>query len=99
MENTNPKKLRAKLKEYLDMAKKEAIRIKRKSGQSYILISEEKFNELKHELTSLQKRLLGKVPAAAEKVKESTKSKKVKTTKKAPVVKTTKKTSKKASKA
>ena len=69
MENTSPKKLRAKLKDYLDLAKKEAVRIKRRSGQHFILISEEKYNELKSELTTLQKRLLGKSPIA-EKIKE-----------------------------
>ena len=74
MENTSPKKLRAKLKDYLDLAKKEIIRIKRRSGQRYILISEEKFNELKTELTSLQKRLLGK-NQISEKLKDKTKEK------------------------
>jgi PHD/YefM family antitoxin component YafN of YafNO toxin-antitoxin module len=61
MENTSPKKLRAKLKDFLDLAKKEAVRIKRKSGQHFILVSEKKYNELKTELTSLQKSLLKKV--------------------------------------
>lgn len=79
MENTSPKKLRAKLKDYLDLAKKEIIRIKRRSGQHYLLISEEKYNELKMELTTLQKRLLGKshVP---EKVKGKTKGKSIEKT-------------------
>ena len=60
MENTSPKELRAKLKEFLDIAKKEAVRIKRRSGQCYILLSEEKYNDIKMELNTLQKRLLGK---------------------------------------
>jgi PHD/YefM family antitoxin component YafN of YafNO toxin-antitoxin module len=75
MENTSPKELRAKLKEFLDLAKKEAVRIKRRSGQNYILISEEKYNELKLELTSLQKRLLGKNHVADEKIVEKSKKK------------------------
>ena len=74
MENTTPKKLRAKLKDYLDLAKKEAIRIKRRSGQHFILVSEEKYNELMLELTALQKRILGKSPIT-EKVKEKSKDK------------------------
>jgi PHD/YefM family antitoxin component YafN of YafNO toxin-antitoxin module len=70
MENTTPKKLREKLKDYLDLAKKEKIRIKRRSGQNYILMNEDKYNELKNAVTSLQKRLLGKGhPALKEKEK------------------------------
>lgn len=74
MENTTPKKLRAKLKDYLDLAKKEAVRIKRRSGQNFILVSEEKYNELKLELTAIQKRILGKSPIG-EKIKEKSKDK------------------------
>jgi PHD/YefM family antitoxin component YafN of YafNO toxin-antitoxin module len=71
MENTTPKKLREKLKDYLDLAKKEKIRIKRRSGQNYILMTEEKYTELKNAVTSLQKRLLGKgLPAVKEKEKK-----------------------------
>lgn len=88
MENTSPKKLRAKLKSYLDLAKKETVRIKRRSGQNYILINEEKYNDLKMELHTLQKRLLGK-NQPAEKVKDKTKTKK--TDKKPKVKKATKK--------
>lgn len=68
MENTTPKKLRANLKDYLDLAKKEKIRIKRRSGQNYILLTEEKYNELKNAITSLQKRLLGKTKTTTKKV-------------------------------
>jgi PHD/YefM family antitoxin component YafN of YafNO toxin-antitoxin module len=78
MENTTPKKLREKLKDYLDLAKKEKIRIKRRSGQNYILLTEEKFNELKNAVTALQKRLLGKGHPV---VKEKEKSKKISKTK------------------
>ena len=74
MENTTPKKLRAKLKDYLDLAKKEAVRIKRRSGQHYILINEDKFTELKNEVHTLQKRLLGKSHGATPE-KEKTKTK------------------------
>jgi PHD/YefM family antitoxin component YafN of YafNO toxin-antitoxin module len=94
MESTTPKKLRSKLKEYLDLAKKEIIRIKRRSGQRYVLMNEDKFHELKTELHTLQKRLLGKSHGnenVKEKAKNKTAEKKI-TVKKA----TTKKASKKA---
>ena len=58
MENTNPKKLRAELKDYLEMASKEPIRIQRRSGESYVVMNEEKYAELQAEISSLQRRLL-----------------------------------------
>jgi len=58
MNNTNPKKLRAELKDYLDLATEEPIRIQRRSGESFILMNEEKFAELQNEISSLQRRLL-----------------------------------------
>jgi PHD/YefM family antitoxin component YafN of YafNO toxin-antitoxin module len=59
MQNTNPRQLRAELKDYLDLAKKEPIRIQRRSGDSYILLKEDKYRELQNEVVSLQRRLLG----------------------------------------
>jgi PHD/YefM family antitoxin component YafN of YafNO toxin-antitoxin module len=94
MESTSPKKLKNKLKDYFKIAKKEAIKIKRKSGDKYILVSEEKFNELKSELASLQKRLLGvKEIAEVNKPKKEAKKSVVKTSKKV-AKKTTKKIAK-----
>ena len=95
MEKTSPKKLRARLKEFLDMAQKEAVRIERRSGQCFILLSEEKYNDLKTELNILQKRLLGKshVDAKVDKKKMKAVAKDLK--KKA---RGTKKVSKKATK-
>jgi len=90
MESTSPKKLKNKLKDYLKIAKKEAIKIKRKSGDKYILVSEEKFNELKSELAALQKRLIG-VKEIAQAIKPKKEAKKT-------VEKTTKKIAKKSSK-
>lgn len=58
MENTNARKLRAELKDYLDLASKEPIRIQRRSGENYILMNEEKYAELQMEINSLQKHLL-----------------------------------------
>ena len=58
MQSTCPKKLRAELKDYLDIATNDPIRIQRRSGESYILISEEHFSKLQNEISSLQRRLL-----------------------------------------
>jgi PHD/YefM family antitoxin component YafN of YafNO toxin-antitoxin module len=57
MQNTNPKQLRAELKDYLDLAAKEPIRIQRRSGDSFILLNEETYRELNEEIMSLQRRL------------------------------------------
>jgi PHD/YefM family antitoxin component YafN of YafNO toxin-antitoxin module len=59
MKSTNPKQLRAELKDYLDLAAKEPIRILRRTGDSYILIREGSYQELQDEILSLQRRLLG----------------------------------------
>jgi PHD/YefM family antitoxin component YafN of YafNO toxin-antitoxin module len=58
MESTSPKKLRAELKDYLDMAANEPIRIQRRSGENYVLMNENKYAELQNEISSLQRRLL-----------------------------------------
>lgn len=58
MENTNPKKLRAEMKDYLELAKNEPIRIQRRSGETYILMNEEEYSKMQVEIISLQRRLL-----------------------------------------
>ena len=58
MESTSPKKLRAELKDYLDMAANEPTRIQRRSGENYVLMNENKYAELQNEISSLQRRLL-----------------------------------------
>jgi len=58
MESTNPKKLRAEMKDYLEMAKNEPIRIQRRSGESYVLLNEEEYSKMQIEIMSLQRRLL-----------------------------------------
>lgn len=58
MESTSPKKLRAELKDYLDMAAHEPIRIQRRSGENYVLMNENKYAELNNEISTLQRRLL-----------------------------------------
>ena len=70
MESTNPKKLRAELKDYLDLAAKEPIRIQRRSGDNFILMSEEVYADLQNKIVSLQSRLLGMSQAAEGKGKE-----------------------------
>lgn len=59
MQNTNPKQFRAELKDYLDLAAKEPVRIQRRSGENFILLREESYEELQGEIYSLQRRLLG----------------------------------------
>ncbi|PWU20654.1 MAG: hypothetical protein C5B49_03930 [Bdellovibrio sp.] len=59
VQNTNPKQFRAELKDYLDLAAKEPIRIQRRSGDSFILLKEDVYQELQAEIVSLQRRLLG----------------------------------------
>ena len=58
MENTNPKKLRAEMKDYLELAINEPVRIQRRSGESYILMNEEEYSKMQIEIMSLQRRLL-----------------------------------------
>lgn len=65
MESTNPKKLRAELKDYLDLAAKEPIRIQRREGGSFVLMSEDLYAEMQNEIVSLQRRLLGMSDAVA----------------------------------
>ncbi len=59
MRNTNPKQFRAELKDHLDLANSEPIRIQRRSGENFILLREEKYQALQEEIVSLQRRLLG----------------------------------------
>lgn len=89
MKTTTPKKLRSELKTYLDQATKEPIKVKRRSGKNFIIISEERYLELTGAPLPLKKQL---APAKAGKKKEV----KVKTTKKAPAAKVAKATKKKA---
>ena len=72
MESTSPKKFRAELKDYLDLAESEPIRIQRRSGENYILMNENKYAELQNEISSLQRRLLAMNDIANGKVSEYT---------------------------
>lgn len=70
MNQTSPKKLRAELKDYLDTATSEPVRIQRRSGESLILMSESHFAEMQNEILSLQRRLLATSQIAAGETKE-----------------------------
>lgn len=70
MQSTNPKQLRAELKDYLDLAAKEPIRIQRRAGDSFILLKEDSFAEMQQEILSLQRRLLGMSEVVTRQTKE-----------------------------
>jgi PHD/YefM family antitoxin component YafN of YafNO toxin-antitoxin module len=70
MRNTNPKQFRAELKDYLDLAAKEPIRIQRRSGENFILLKEDMFQNLQEEVVTLQRRLLGMSQVAAGEAKD-----------------------------
>jgi PHD/YefM family antitoxin component YafN of YafNO toxin-antitoxin module len=59
MQSANAKKFRAGLKEFMDAAVSEPVRINRRDGQSFILMSEQVFDGFRNEIQSLQRRLLG----------------------------------------
>ncbi len=58
MKSTSPKTLRAELKDYLDLASNEPIRIQRRSGENFVLMNETYYTDLQNEISSLQRRLL-----------------------------------------
>ena len=70
MQSTNPKQLRAELKNYLDLAAKEPIRIQRRAGDSFILLKEMAYQEMQQEILSLQRRLLGMSEVVSGQTKE-----------------------------
>lgn len=70
MNQTNPKKLRAELRDYLDHAEKEPVRIQRRSGQSFVLMNESLYADMQNEILSLQRRLLGMSDALSGKTTE-----------------------------
>jgi PHD/YefM family antitoxin component YafN of YafNO toxin-antitoxin module len=72
METTNPKQLRAELKNFLDLASGEPVRIQRRSGETFILMNESQYAQMQNEILSLQRRLLGMADALTGKGKEYT---------------------------
>ena len=59
MQSANAKKFRSELKDYLDAAVAEPVRISRRDGQSFVLMSEKVFDGFRNEIQTLQRRLLG----------------------------------------
>lgn len=59
MQSANAKNFRLELKDYMDAAISEPLRISRRNGQSFILMSEEIYDGFRNEIQSLQRRLLG----------------------------------------
>jgi len=59
MKNANAKSFRAELKDYMDAAIAEPVRINRRDGQSFIIMSEQLYDGFRNEIQSLQRRLLG----------------------------------------
>lgn len=58
MQTANAKKFRAELKDYMEAAIAEPVRINRRDGQSFVLMSEDVYEQLRNEIQSLQRRLL-----------------------------------------
>ena len=59
MKSANAKSFRSDLKDYMDAAVAEPVRINRRDGQSFILMSEAIYDGFRDEIQSLQRRLLG----------------------------------------
>lgn len=59
MQSANAKKFRSELKDYMEAAVSEPVRINRRDGQSFVLMSEQIYDDFRNEIQSLQKRLLG----------------------------------------
>jgi len=59
MQSANAKKFRSELKDFMDAAVTEPVRINRRDGQSFILMSEQIYEDFRNEIQSLQRRLLG----------------------------------------
>lgn len=58
MKSTSPRTFRANLKEYMELALEKPIRIQKRDGNACVLVSEEYYEGLLNEITSLQKSLL-----------------------------------------
>ena len=57
MKTTTPKKLRSELKHFFEIAEKEPIKIKRRSGKMFILICENKYTNLIDEVSALREKI------------------------------------------
>lgn len=59
MQSANAKKFRSELKDFMDAAIDEPVRINRRDGESFILMSDKIYDGFRNEIQSLQRRLLG----------------------------------------
>jgi prevent-host-death family protein len=74
MDRTNANEFRAHLKEWMDSARKEPIKITRKSGESFVLMNAEEFESLQVELANLRGLAQGLSDSLHGKMKESSPS-------------------------
>lgn len=58
MQSANAKKFRAELKDYMEAALSEPVRINRRDGESFILMSEQIYDDFRNEIQSLQSRII-----------------------------------------
>ncbi|MCB0368265.1 MAG: type II toxin-antitoxin system Phd/YefM family antitoxin [Bdellovibrionales bacterium] len=70
MKSTSPRSFRANLKDYMNMAEIKPIRIQKREGNACVLMSEEYYEGLLREITSLQKSLLSANQAVKGEVTE-----------------------------
>lgn len=70
MQSASPRSFRANLKEYMEMANEKPIRIQKREGNACVLMSEEYYEGLLSEISSLQSSLLSTNQALKGKVTE-----------------------------
>lgn len=70
MESTSPRTFRANLKEYMELATAKPVRIQKREGNACVLMSEEYYEGLLNEISSLQKSLLSANQAIKGEVSE-----------------------------
>lgn len=70
MESTSPRAFRANLKEYMELATAKPVRIQKREGHACVLMSEEHYEGLLNEISSLQKSLLSANQAIKGEVSE-----------------------------
>ena len=70
MDSTSPRVFRANLKEYMELAAAKPIRIQKREGNAWFLMSEEYYEGLLIEISTLQKSLLSSNQALVGEVTE-----------------------------
>jgi len=69
MDKTNAQEFRSNLKEWMDTAENEPVKITRKSGESFILLNSSQFEKMQLELTHLRGLAQGLSDSLNEKTK------------------------------